>query len=244
MTETTGYARTFRGDLNGWWRFGVPIAELLVRALFRVRVTGIHHVPLAGPAILAFVHVSVLDGPCLAAEVAWRRRRTVRFLVASEIFDHPVSGWFLRRYRQIPIRRGRSDDDALDEAIATIRRGALAAIAPEGAVNVAPGELQRIRSGIARIALPTAAPVIPVGIWGTHRRWSKSGRHWGRPLRPRLGLAFGEPIEPMGDVARPDGVDAFVEMVQQRLERQLAEARKLAGDLADAPSARRDLKPD
>jgi 1-acyl-sn-glycerol-3-phosphate acyltransferase len=232
VTEELGTDRAVRGDLDAWWRFGVPIAELLVRALFGVRVTGIHHVPLEGPAILAFVHVSVLDGPCLAAEVAWRRRRTVRFLVASEIFDALVSGWFLRRYRQIPVRRGKSDAGALDEAIATIRRGAVAAIAPEGTVNPSPGGLQRVRSGIARIALPTGAPVIPVGIWGTHRRWSKAGRRWGRPFRPRLGIAFGPAIEPSGDASVQDDIDAFVTRVREALERQLAEARSVAGDPA------------
>ena len=232
MTSTLGTERAPRGDLNAWWRIGVPFAELLVRALFRVRVTGIHHVPLEGPAILAFVHISVLDGPCLAAEVAWRRRRTVRFLVASEIFRVPVSGWFLRRYRQIPVRRGQSDGGALDEVIATIRRGAVTAIAPEGTVNPAPGDLQRIRSGVARIALPTGAPVIPVGIWGTQRRWSKAGRHWGRPLRPHLAFAFGEPIEPKGDVGVQDDIDAFTGRVGEALERQLTEARSLAGDPA------------
>ena len=116
VTAELGAERALRGDLDAWWRFGVPIADPIVRALFRVRVAGIHHVPLAGPAILAFVHVSVLDGPSLAAEVAWRRRRTLRFLVAAEIFHVPVSGWFLRRYRQIPVRRGESDTGALDEA--------------------------------------------------------------------------------------------------------------------------------
>jgi 1-acyl-sn-glycerol-3-phosphate acyltransferase len=226
---------TPRGDLNVWWRFGVPLVVPIERALFRVRVTGIHHVPFAGPAILAFVHISVMDGPCLAIEVAWRRRRAVRFLVAAEAFEVAVSGWFLRRYRQIPIRRGRSDTGALDEAIETIRRGALAAIAPEGAVNANPGELQRIRSGIARIALPTGAPVIPVGIWGTHRRWSKSGRHWGRPWRPRLGFAFGEPIEPTGDASRQEDVDAFLERVAAALQRQLSAARMLAGDPGRSP---------
>jgi 1-acyl-sn-glycerol-3-phosphate acyltransferase len=241
MTGTT--TRVSLGDLNGWWRLGVPLVVPIERAMFRVRVAGIHHVPSAGPAILAFVHISVLDGPCLAIEVAWRRRRAVRFLVAAEVFEHPVTGWLLRGYRQIPIRRGRSDAGALDEAIATIRSGALAAIAPEGAVNPRPGELQRIRSGIARIALPTGAPVIPVGVWGTHRRWPRSGWHWGAP-RPRLGLAFGEPIEPAGDISRPDDVDAFVELLRQRLGGQLAEARKLAGDPSDAPYARRDLEPD
>ena len=232
MTGTLSSERALRGDLNIWWKLGVPIAELIVRGLFRVRVAGIHHVPLDGPAILAFVHLSVLDGPSLAAEVAWRRRRTVRFLVAAEIFDVPVSGWFLRRYRQIPVRRGESDAGALEEVIATIRSGAVAAIAPEGTVNPAPGELQRIRSGIARIALPTGAPVIPVGIWGTQRRWSRAGRHWGRPLRPRLGFAFGLAIEPSGDASVQDDIDAFVTRVREALERQLAEARSLAGDPA------------
>jgi 1-acyl-sn-glycerol-3-phosphate acyltransferase len=232
VTEALASERGLRGDLNVWWRLGAPIVVLLVRALFRVRVAGIHHVPLNGPAILAFVHVSVLDGPCLAAQVAWRRRRTVRFLVAAEIFNVSASGWILRRYRQIPVRRGKSDDGALDEVIATIRRGAVAAIAPEGSVNPAPGELQRIRSGIARIAIPTGAPVIPVGIWGTHRRWSKTGRHWGRPLRPKLALTFGDPIEPEGDISEQNDIDAFAGRVREALERQLSEARTLAGDPA------------
>jgi 1-acyl-sn-glycerol-3-phosphate acyltransferase len=218
------------GDLNAWWRVGVPLAVGLERLLFRVRVAGIHRVPLAGPAILAFNHVSVLDGPCLAIETAWRRRRVTRFLVAAEVFRHPVSGWFLRTYRQIPIRRGAGDARALDDALATIRRGALAAIAPEGAVNPVPGELQRVRTGVARLALPTGAPVIPVGVWGTHRRWPRSGPRLSRPLRPCLGIAFGDPIEPTGEMDRQEDVDAFADAVRRRLEEQLAEARVLAVD--------------
>ena len=218
------------GDLNPWWQVGLPLALSLERLLFRVRVVGIHHVPLTGPAILAFNHVSVLDGPCLAIETGWRRRRESRFLVADEAFSAPVWGWFLRRYDQIPIRRGRRDEGALDEAIATIRRGALAAIAPEGTVNPQPDQLQRVRSGIARIALPTGAPVVPVGIWGTQRRWSKAGRHWERPLRPRLVFAFGEPIGPTGDATDQDDIDAFVGLLRKELEQQVTEARILAGE--------------
>jgi 1-acyl-sn-glycerol-3-phosphate acyltransferase len=218
------------GDLNGWWRLGVPLVVPIVRLLFRSRVSGVHHVPLEGPGILAFNHVSVLDGPCIAVETAWRRRRATRFLVAAEMFRVPVAGWFLRRYRQIPIRRGQRDAGALDEAIATIRGGALAGIAPEGAVNPDPEHLQRARSGIARLALPTGAPVIPVGIWGTHRRWPKGRRNWGPPLRPHLGIAFGEPIEPKGDVAEGEYVDAFLDVVRRRLGEQVDAARILAGD--------------
>ena len=218
------------GDLNLWWRVGLPIVLVPQRLLFRVRVTGIEHVPPMGPAILAFNHVSVLDGPCLAIETGWRRRRESRFLVADEVFAHAIWGPILRHYEQIPIRRGRSDEGALDEAIATVRRGALAAIAPEGTVNLFPGELQRVRSGIARIALPTQAPVIPVGIWGTQRRWSKTGRRWDPPLRPRLAFAYGEPILPTGDPTKQDDIDAFVAQVRKGIERQVTEARILAGD--------------
>ena len=218
------------GDLNPWWRFGVPLIVPIVRGLFRVRVAGIHHVPLEGPAILAFNHASVLDGPCIAVETAWRRRRALRFLVAAEIFDVPVAGWFLRHYRQIPIRRGRRDAGALDQAVATIRGGAIAAIAPEGAVNPHPPALQRIRTGVARLALPTGAPVVPVGIWGTHRRWPRGRRNWEPPLRPRLGITFGEPIEPNGDVDVADDVDAFVAVVRDALEDRVRDARLLAGD--------------
>jgi 1-acyl-sn-glycerol-3-phosphate acyltransferase len=218
-----------RGDLNPWWRVGAPIAAALVRLLFRVRVTGIHHVPLGGPGILAFNHISVLDGPCIAIETAWRRRRETRFLVAAEVFRMPVYGWFLRRYDQIPIRRGAGDAGALDEAIATIRGGAIAAIAPEGAVNPNPDRLQRVRSGVARIALPSGAPVIPVGIWGTHRRWPRAGRTWGRPWRPRLVISFGEPIEPKGDPSEQDDLDAFIEIVRGRLDEQVDAARDVAG---------------
>jgi len=220
------------GDLNPWWRFGVPAALAIERLLFRVRVTGIHHVPLDGAGVVAFNHISVLDGPCVAIEIAWRRRRETRFLVAAELFGLRIPGWFLRRYEQIPIRRGARDTGALDESIATIRRGALAAIAPEGAVNPTPDRLQRVRSGVARIALATEARVIPVGVWGTHRRWPKGRRNWGPPWRPRLALAFGEPIEPEGDATLQDDLDAFVEIVRRRLEEQVEAARIVAGDPA------------
>ena len=219
-----------RGDLNGWWRVGVPLVLPIVRLVFRVRVAGIHHVPLEGPAILAFNHISVLDGPCLAIETAWRRRRESRFLVAAEVFRVPVSGWFLRRYEQIPIRRGERDASALEEATETIRQGAVAAIAPEGVVNPHPGDLQRIRSGVARIALPTGAPVIPVGIWGTHRRWPKGHRDWGRPWHPGLGIAYGEPLMLEGDVDRQEDIDAFVDALRPRIAKQMETARILAGD--------------
>ena len=206
------------------------ITSVLMRALFRVRVLDVSNVPTQGPAILAFNHVSVLDGPTLGIEVARRRRRESRFLVAAEVFRKPVTGWVLRSFDQIPIRRGEGDVVALQEAVRTVSSGAIAALAPEGTVNGdGATELLRIRRGTARLALSTCAPVIPVGIWGTQRRWSKNGRHYGRPLRPRLAFVFGEALVPLGDPAVLDDIDAFTQRVREGIEQQVARAKEIAG---------------
>jgi len=203
---------------------------LILRMMFRVRVEGVSNVPASGPAILAFNHVSVLDGPALGAEVARRRRRESRFLVASEVFGTFFFGWALRSFDQIPIRRGQGDAHALDEAIRSVQAGAIAAIAPEGRVNSDPeAGLQRAKRGVARLALPTGAPVIPVGVWGTQVRWPKGGLRLGRPWRPKLALVFGEPLIPRGDPAVAADVDRFTEVVHWAIERQILRARVVAG---------------
>jgi len=220
-------------ELNRWWRAGVPLVAPFVRLLFRVRVEGTEHVPLRGSAILAFDHVSVLDGPVLAVVTARRIRRESRFLVAAEAFRIPLIGWILRAYDQIPIRRGEGDVGALDLAIAAVRSGALAAIAPEGRVSEDPEQgLQRVRTGVARIALPTGAPVIPVGIWGTQLRWPRTGLRLTRPWRPRVAIAFGSPILPVGEDTAPNEIESLTVRVRDSLARQVARAREVAGGAA------------
>jgi 1-acyl-sn-glycerol-3-phosphate acyltransferase len=218
-------------ELNRWWVGGVAVTGPLLHGLFRVRTEGIDHVPACGPALLAFNHVSVLDGPCLAIETARLRRREVRFLVAAELFRKPVWGWVLRRFDQIPIRRGEGDLHALDRAIAIVRGGAVGAISPEGRVNDDPAVgLQRIRSGIARIALPAASPIVPVGIWGTQRRWPRSGLRASRPWRPPLGFAYGPPVQPAGDAGSADDIEGLLERIASAIAAQVQRARTLAAE--------------
>lgn len=207
-----------RGDLNGWWRFGVLVLGAVARPLFRIRVTGVDSVPIEGPGIVASNHVSVLDGIALALVIARHRRRMTRFLTAAEFFRKPFYAWALRLYRQIPIRRGEGDEGALDEAVRTVRAGALAGIFPEGKVNPSPdGALQRGRTGVARMALATGAPVVPVGIWGTQRRWPRGGIRWERPLRTTIALEFGEPVTREGDPDSPQDTQRLTELVMERI---------------------------
>jgi len=215
-------------EFNRWWSYGTGFFGLFVRLLFEVRIEGIEHLPAAGPAILAFNHVSVLDGPILAIETGRRRRRELRFLIAAEVFRRPALGWILRTYHQIPIRRGEGDAGALSQAIRSVSAGTVAAIAPEGRVHDdANGDLQQLHRGLARIALQTHAPIVPVAIWGTQIRWPRSGLTFRRPLRPTLVLSFGAPMLPRDD-ASIDEVEVLTGEVRGRLEAQVMRARAIA----------------
>jgi 1-acyl-sn-glycerol-3-phosphate acyltransferase len=193
-----------------------------------MRVNGAEHLP-AGAAIVAANHVSALDGPLLAVAIARTARRMTRFLVAAEFFRRRRTGWALRLYRQIPLRRGAGDAAALDEAIATVRSGALAGIFPEGRVNPAPDAgLQRGHRGAARIALATGAPVIPVGVWGTQARWPPRGVRWHRPFRPSAAIALGPPLRLHGSVESIEDVDRGTREIMAAIEGQTRTARALA----------------
>ena len=218
-----------RGDLSGWWLFGIAVVGFFSRVLFRLRVEGADRVPSSGSAIVAGNHVSALDGVALALVTGSRARRMTRFLVAAEFFRKLWCGWALRLYRQIPIRRGARDQGALDVAIETIRGGALAGIFPEGTVNPEPeAGLLRGRKGAARIALATDAPVVPVGIWGTQARWPRPGLHLRRPWRPVVAISYGEPIPPKGDAGSAADVQAFADVITDAIAAQAERARELA----------------
>jgi 1-acyl-sn-glycerol-3-phosphate acyltransferase len=213
-------------ELNGWWRAGLALVGPVLRLLFDLRWARIDRIPRTGPAILAANHVSALDGVVLAYLVARRGSRPTRYLVAAEFFDRRFHGFWLRTFKQISIRRGGGDSGALDEAVATVRSGAVAGIFPEGTVNPYPdGPMLRGRTGVARIALAARAPVIAVGIWGTQMRWPRTGLRFRGPLRPTVALTFGPPIQPKGDPSSLDDIQVFNALVMAGIAEQAAAAR-------------------
>jgi 1-acyl-sn-glycerol-3-phosphate acyltransferase len=146
-----------------YWVLKAVLTPVL-RLFYRVRVEGAERVPTRGPVILAANHRSFLDSIFLPLVL----RRRVTFVAKAEYFDDPKTAWFFRAVGQIPIRRegGSAAEGALVAATDVLERGGVFGIYPEG-TRTRDGYLHRGHTGVARLALATGAPIVPVGLVAT-----------------------------------------------------------------------------
>ena len=146
-----------------YWLMKVVLTPIL-RVVYRVKVDGREHVPTRGPVILAANHRSFLDSIFLPLVI----RRRVTYVAKAEYFDDPKIAWFFRAVGQIPIRRegGSASEGALAAATDVLDDGGVFGIYPEG-TRTRDGLTHRGHTGVARLAVRTGAPVVPVGLVGT-----------------------------------------------------------------------------
>jgi 1-acyl-sn-glycerol-3-phosphate acyltransferase len=165
--------------------FDGVVALLYPPMHFGVRWTieGIDHIPATGPLILASNHTSYLD-PLALAYLGLQQHRRVRFLAKEELFAKAGLGGILRGAHQIPVARGTSGAaGSLTAAEDALRAGECVAVFPEGTISLDLDPMMG-KTGTARLAAATAAPIVPVGMWGLHRVMFK-----GRKPRWRAGIA-------------------------------------------------------
>ncbi|SEL49144.1 1-acyl-sn-glycerol-3-phosphate acyltransferase [Blastococcus sp. DSM 46786] len=175
------------------------------RAAFRPKVEGIEHVPATGAAILASNHLSAADWIFMPLQL----KRRVTFLAKAEYFTGTgVKGFlqraFFRGAGQVPIDRSSASaaEGAIRTGIRILRDGKLLGIYPEG-TRSPDGRLYRGKIGVARMALETGAPVVPVAMVYSTRRLP-----FGRKLT-QVRVRIGKPL----DFSRYEGLagDRFVE---------------------------------
>jgi len=150
-----------------------PLAHPLLSAINLV-VEGAALIPRDGPVIIAANHRSYLD-PLVLGMVASRRGRKLRYLSKKEMFDAPVVGQAMRALGQIRVDRGTGNTAPLEQAIDALGRGEAIGIFPEGTIPKG-GETLPARTGVARLAVASEAPVVPVAIWDTERVWPRSDK--------------------------------------------------------------------
>jgi 1-acyl-sn-glycerol-3-phosphate acyltransferase len=165
----------------------------LVRLVWRQRVVGLENLP-QGAAILAGNHISFIDPVFLAVAVPG----PISFLAKSDYFTgRGLRGWMVRRFflgiRQLPIDRsgGFRSERSLDAGLNHLAAGGRLGIYPEGTRSY-DGLLHRGRTGVARLALQSGVPVVPVGIVGTDGVMPEGST---LPRVHPVTITFGTPID-------------------------------------------------
>ncbi|MHA3702334.1 lysophospholipid acyltransferase family protein [Jatrophihabitans sp. YIM 134969] len=165
-----------------------------LRVVHRPQVTGLAHVPRTGPVILAGNHISFADEifTPLAA------RRQVFYLAKAEYFTTPgIKGRAMAAVfgglGQVPVDRDATVAAArsIEQCLELLAEGKAFGIYPEG-TRSPDGRLYKFRTGVARIALRSGVPVVPVGLVDTDRVQPPGARTW-RPLSVRVN--FGAPLD-------------------------------------------------
>ena len=231
-----------------YWLLKRVLLGPILRLVFRPWVEGLEHLPVDGPAILASNHVSFSDSVFLMV-VADRR---VTFPAKAEYFTGTdtkgrLTALFMRGIGQVPIDRsgGRASLPALAAAEKILGDGGLFGYYPEG-TRSPDGRLYRGKTGIARLALETGAPVIPVAMIDT-QRIQPPGQVI--PKIGRVGVRIGEPL----DFSRYEGMardryilrsvtdeimyrildlsgQEYVDVYADRRKREIADAKKAQAD--------------
>jgi 1-acyl-sn-glycerol-3-phosphate acyltransferase len=158
------HERTRRRGVNPfvYWpvRWVIKPAILL---FFRLRRRGTEHIP-AGGVVLASNHRSFLDPFAIGCCIG----RPIYFVAKRELFKNPLLGWFLNCLGAFPIRRGASDEESMDTALALLERGQAVVIFPEG-TRIRTGSLARPKRGVGRLALESGKPVVPIAVTNSER---------------------------------------------------------------------------
>ncbi|MDT0346557.1 lysophospholipid acyltransferase family protein [Streptomyces litchfieldiae] len=167
-----------------------------LKLVFRPWVEGKEHVPAEGPAILASNHLSFSDSFFLPAVLD----RKVTFIAKAEYFTSPgikgrLTAAFFKGVGQLPVDRSGArgaGEAAIRSGIAVLERGELFGIYPEG-TRSPDGRLYRGKpGGLARVALATGAPVLPVAMIDTEKI-QPPGKVVPKLMRP--GIRIGEPLD-------------------------------------------------
>ena len=172
--------------MNLSYRLGWIFFRAMYASYFRWRVYNPERVPQTGGVILASNHASFLDPPLVGSGLS----RAINFLARESLFRFPCIGALLRSWNAVPVNRDGGGAPGLKAILDRLLAGGAIILFPEG-TRTRDGKLQPARSGIGLIVAKSAAPVVPVRVFGTFEAW---GRNQKIPLPKRIAVKYGVPM--------------------------------------------------
>lgn len=162
--------------MNAVYFASAVFCRMVFSTWFRWKVFHPERVPKEGPVILAANHASFLDPPLIGSPLP----RIVNYLARESLFRMPAVGAYLRALHAVPVDRD-GGGAGLKAILDRLRDGGAILLFPEG-TRTHDGSLLPAKSGIGLTVIKSAAPVVPVRVFGTFEAYGRTHR-WPRPRR-------------------------------------------------------------
>ena len=220
-----------RHKVGFWYRLAAVLAKPPLLLFFKRDWRGMEHIPADGGFLTVVNHNSYLD-PLAYAHYQYNTGRVPRFLAKVGLFRKGFVGAVMRGTGQIPVYRESADAvGAFRAAVDAVERGECVAFYPEGTLTRDPDLWPMVgKTGAARVALLTKAPVIPVAQWGAHHVMPPYAKEKKLRLFPRRTLVVqaGPPVdlsEFYGQDPTSEVLRAVTDTMMDAVTAQLAEVR-------------------
>lgn len=197
----------------------------------RFDIAGVENIPRTGPGIIVANHRSYFDTAAIGLTV-FKAGRPVRALGKKEVFDAPVLGALATAMGGIRVDRENVSGEPLQEALRALRGGDLVALMPQGTIPRGPAFFEpklKGKTGAARLAAASRAPVIPIGVWGTELVWPRSAKAPNvTNLRnpPTVRIRVGPPVEGLGYEDRQADTERIMAAITALLPPEARKRRK------------------
>ena len=227
---------------RGWaFAFAVAIVKPLLLTFTRRRWIDADKLPATGGCVVVGNHISHVD-PLTFAHLLYDYGRLPRYLAKRQVFDVPALGAIVRSAGQIPVYRLTADASrAFRAAVEAVQRGECVVVYPEGTITRDPGLWPMAgRTGAARVALSTDAPVIPVAQWGAHRILAPYAKK-PKLLPPQtVTMKVGDPVDLEDLRGAPQTAEALKEATDRIMDALTALLADIRGE--DPPEQRFDAR--
>ena len=160
-----------------YW-FMARLCRIFFSLFFRVEYKGLENVPEEGPLIVCCNHISLLDMFLFAQRIP----RKVYFMAKKELFRIPVLNTIIKALGAFPVNRGHGDLNAAKTTLQLLNEGKAVGIFPEGTRSKKSKTRVKPKSGAVLFAIESGAPILPVGIFGDYRVFSKMKVVYGKPF--------------------------------------------------------------
>ncbi|GIE63389.1 lysophospholipid acyltransferase family protein [Actinoplanes octamycinicus] len=215
--------------LGFWQRFAVMLVVPVMTVWTKRTWLGMEKLPKSGGVILVPNHVSHFD-PLVVAHYIYKAGRWPRFLGKASIWRVPVIGPLLVRTKQVPVERGSVEAvKSLETLVQALNEGGAVVIYPEGTTTRSPDLWpMRGKTGAARLALLTGAPVIPIANWGAQTVFDPRTNKL-KATRAAVTVTTGDPV----DLSRWSGAEPTRQVLDEMTEKIMLDVRDLLGTIRD-----------